>query len=1575
MAAGQLGGVLYPAHDLPDSIRAQAINLHFGTAMQAWNEHRYREAVALFRDHVAVYPDSPWAAEAVLHIGCDAQYHGRYREAEESFARIINTYQGNPHPGAVRLVSKARVRLANQKTLQGNFAAASQQLALVKRSSPDWRDRTYAAHWIRRLAGWRAGEQALLNCGAQALAQVLQQAGKESAAKEVRTLLAPSGQGHSLQDLKDLALRYGYRLQGLKLTVAQLKEIPLPAIVQLSPRQDGDRGHYWVLERYRQETLTLFDPQSGRRFQQNPAEFSGEWGGRAMVLARGQALPGAPLAELEMQRTHGGCCGEPRPESDLGIPSWGGGKKGRGGSGCGAPVWDVNMVNMNFFVSDTPLWYRPAIGPGVGITLSYNSQSAISQHEPFGNKWQFNYGSYLVEDSGGQVTIFMPDGRRDVYPPDGAGGYTRPYQVFNTLTKIGDNHFELRSPKDTVFVYKLPPGTTSQQPFLVEIRNVYGQKLRMGYDSKVRLTTITDAQGLITTLTYNDNDLVTMVKDPFSRTATFIYDSQRNLRKITDMGGYWTSFTYDADVYLTTLTDARGTWRFATEPADGIPNGIPGYPDGNPYPAPGATMYENYRITATNPLGKKSEYYFCGDNAWGWYVNFREYKPYVSLEDSNYNVPRRIHHFNHYGPLRGEISSIYYPEGYPSNGLSHSFGYDSAGNCTQIYDGSAFYDFTYNDQGNITSKSLPIYYDKIYLAYAANGVDLVEVKDPLGTVILTRDAFHNVTSVTDRLGNKTSFKFNTYGQVISHTDALATVTTYTYNAAHRLQKVTRAGKTLASYTYDSLGRVDTFTGPTGLTLGFQRDNLNRVTRIDYPDGKWIGYNYASCCPDLVESVTDRAGRTSSYVYDKLGRLTQITNAEGGIFKFFYDANGNLISLMDAKGKITLFTYDLDNRPVRKTYPDGSNLEYTYDTAGRVKKVRNARGDNVNYTYDSLNRLTSFSADDSNTLYGHYSYDKSNRLVSMDNNYWLPIYNFTYDANSQLLSVNGPWANDTITYQYDALGRRVILTPEQGQPVTYGYDVLNRLTTIQLGSDLPFIYNYSGASPLPLKLTRPDGSFTSYTYDNLKRLASVTNRKASGTLIRKYAYTYNDQDQRGSETISGATHGRYADKSTAYTYNKLNQLISSDYPYRRFRYDLDGNLIQGYTPAGRLFTASYDPQNRLKTMEFTDQNGNVNTTIYYYAGNVLIQVKKYKNADLVSDSRYIYDGFLTLQERDSDNLVINEYAWGLGNSGGVGGLLHLNHWGAHYSYIYDGKANVTALLDSNYAVAAAYKYDPFGRLMARTGTLTQPYQFSTKPYDAQTGLSFYGYRFYSPVLGRWLNRDPVGEKGGFNLYGFVGNNPANRIDPYGLDESSGYAGFGVTGNVIGPGGGTVAVMTDSAGNAYVKVGAGVMTPGVDVNVIYGGGSPSEGMAIELSGGFLGNGGSVAYKPFEEGSGWNKTDLEAATGSIESVTREIVREGVGHGLRPGVCLMATYTWKIPAPLPPLPEVASSDMPGDPKEPSSRLTRAILAGTDPFRPKVSSPVPTMPAEFSAGEFPGPPAPDPNAPPVGPNPNGPGE
>lgn len=106
------------------------------------------------------------------------------------------------------------------------------------------------------------------------------------------------------------------------------------------------------------------------------------------------------------------------------------------------------------------------------------------------------------------------------------------------------------------------------------------------------------------------------------------------------------------------------------------------------------------------------------------------------------------------------------------------------------------------------------------------------------------------------------------------------------------------------------------------------------------------------------------------------------------------------------------------------------------------------------------------------------------------------------------------------------------------------------------------------------------------------------------------------------------------------------------------------------------------------------------------------------------------------------------------------------------YAGDANGNITDVMNTNGTLAAHYEYDPFGNTIAQSGDLADanPFRFSSKYWDAEVGVYYYGFRFYSPELGRWPNRDPIEEEGGENLYGFIDNSPCNEIDPLGLSAS-------------------------------------------------------------------------------------------------------------------------------------------------------------------------------------------------------------
>jgi RHS repeat-associated protein len=129
------------------------------------------------------------------------------------------------------------------------------------------------------------------------------------------------------------------------------------------------------------------------------------------------------------------------------------------------------------------------------------------------------------------------------------------------------------------------------------------------------------------------------------------------------------------------------------------------------------------------------------------------------------------------------------------------------------------------------------------------------------------------------------------------------------------------------------------------------------------------------------------------------------------------------------------------------------------------------------------------------------------------------------------------------------------------------------------------------------------------------------------------------------------------------------------------------------------------------------------------------------------------------------------------SGGIGGLLARSHgysggsWSYNNFYHADGNGNVTYVVNSSQGLAALYRYDPYGRLLYSSGSLAgaNVYRFSSKEIHINSFIYYYGHRFYDPNLQRWLNRDPMGENAGLNLYAFVENDPVIYIDAYGLKK--------------------------------------------------------------------------------------------------------------------------------------------------------------------------------------------------------------
>lgn len=250
---------------------------------------------------------------------------------------------------------------------------------------------------------------------------------------------------------------------------------------------------------------------------------------------------------------------------------------------------------------------------------------------------------------------------------------------------------------------------------------------------------------------------------------------------------------------------------------------------------------------------------------------------------------------------------------------------------------------------------------------------------------------------------------------------------------------------------------------------------------------------------------------------------------------------------------------------------------------------------------------------------------------------------------------------------------------------------------------------------------------------------------------------------------------------------------------QFSYDDDGNLLSD----GR-FNYSWDAENRLISAEtLSSLPASVPRVKLEFAYDYMSRrVGKAVYSGLTNGvysatnaTTFLYDGWSPIRELCHSGTLglwtTNSYVWGLdlsgslGGAGGIGGLLAVVKGTNAYAVAYDANGNVSEYLADNGTVAAHYEYSPFGETIVASGVIADSFahRFSTKFTDDETALLYYGYRHYSPFLGRWLSKDPIGVRGGKNLYVIVSNDPIFHYDLRGLftrsevDFIAGYMGAG------------------------------------------------------------------------------------------------------------------------------------------------------------------------------------------------------
>lgn len=1018
----------------------------------------------------------------------------------------------------------------------------------------------------------------------------------------------------------------------------------------------------------------------------------------------------------------------------------------------------------------------------LGLTLYYNS---LDPHDgTLGRGWSHNYDISLKENPDGSVLISKGDMKYDYFTLTN-GAYAPQAGNYATLAKNGDGTFTLTE-KD-------------------------GQALAFSDDGK--LVTTIDRNGNTLTFTYGSDDL-TAVTDPFGRTANFTYDSAHHLVSVTDQAGNVYSFTVGATLSGITLPDSA-TWQYTY--------------DDNAYmltktdPVGTVTSYaydDRQRVISSVDSEGRTR-----DIAYPLTTDAVRSSTFTEKDGGVWMYT--------YDTLKGTLSSKTDPQGGVTN-----YTYDVAGNRTSTaYPDSSTTTATYDARGNMLTSTDALNQTTRY-TYNNFG-QVTGITDPLGGVTTyTYDDKGNMIALADPGGATTKYEYDAKGNIIKITDSSGVITGYTYDLNGNLVAVTDNGGAITRYDYDNAGNVASIADPEGAVTRFVYNARNSLIKTIDPNGNsWMisydangnklsgtdangnvtKYEYnsqnqlikivdtmgnvtiyaygGSACPscggstDKLTSVTDANSNVTRYTYDQLGRLVTETDPLGNATSYSYDLKGNLTAKTDANGNTISLSYDANDRLLKKTYPDGSEETYTYDARGNVLSAANKDISYV-FSYDAAGRMQSSA--DSNGKALQYSYDTAGRKTKT-------IYpegsvvSYVYDDTGRLASITNGGGRQ-YSYSYDKLGRRTKLTYPNGTTASYTYDAKSNLTSlIHKTSTGKVINSFSYThDKVGNRLTKAEPDITfNYGYDPVYRLLSALPTKPHG----RGGLQGHKAENYSYDPVGNRLTGPH-DQET-YAYGPGNELLTTR--YLQFGYDKNGNRIEkarlhqeghnkgeqhdhdGNRYGNGKWSYSFDFENRLIKAEKKHGHEATIVTFKYDPFGRRIEKRIREGENCRSNDEvihtYVYDGQAIILETettgDGRNRITEPTKYVHGPN--IDQPLAMERDGKIYYYHADGVGSVFALSDSAGRVIQTYEYDSFGNMQSQKNRIEQPFTYTAREWDKETRLYYYRARYYDPMEGRFIQKDPIGFNGGINVYVYTSNNPINRTDPSGLTDRYSWCG--------------------------------------------------------------------------------------------------------------------------------------------------------------------------------------------------------
>jgi RHS repeat-associated protein len=755
-----------------------------------------------------------------------------------------------------------------------------------------------------------------------------------------------------------------------------------------------------------------------------------------------------------------------------------------------------------------------------------------------------------------------------------------------------------------------------------------------------------------------------------------------------------------------------------------------------------------------------------------------------------------------------------------SNGLTISRSFDEKGRLILLQRQDQQTHFEYNQSDELTKKVdylgfiTKYHYDKVH-----GKPDRIEEESSITKT--TYDPFGRAILIIDPLLGQTSKKYNSYGDVVEIIHPEGEIEAFTYYPRGLLKSHTDAGGLTTLYTYDALGRITDKTTGT-VTSTFEYDGYNLLTTID-PAGYVTTYEYDARDKKIEER---REGRTTRYGYDSLGFLnreekggyiTEYTNdplgrvlsqsADDLLHTFWtYDKGGNVVAI--ERGGITALSYDCHNRCVEKIDEEGNKTVISYKSAPRllIKTTTDPEGIETVDTYNVKDQLVSKRI--AGQIVAEYEYDPMFRLQRQDH------IRFNYTPSGNKASMEEAGMRKTL-WTYNPLGLILSKQKPDGTLIPYEYNqqqLLTRMGSREFRYDLlgrliggtgfsrtldPFgnIVREEWTTGLwvetdydeldrPVMRRLPDQTSIKYDYHG-PFLSEVSRFSSRGRKL--YSHSYQDYDARGNPCLENCFF------QTRYEYDKAGRRIYQENPYLKeeIEYSPSGKVIRKgdrtytYDSLSQMisesdqFTASYDVHynltqlnhepiqvdslNQIKGLSY-DMNGNqCKEGFVYDEFNQLIQA---------GGQRFTYDALgRRIQKGNTAFLYLEDEEIGAFEEGmarqikipGKNAPITIEIKQIPYAPVIDVQGVIRSLVDvRTQKIVKQNDCDAFG--MGLSDDI--PYAYTGKRYDLNTGLVYFGKRYYDPIFRRWLTTDPIGPENHSNLYQYLFNSPYLYEDPSG-----------------------------------------------------------------------------------------------------------------------------------------------------------------------------------------------------------------